>query len=225
MYHYRRRKNYLMLELTTVCLLVFGLIQVSELLFKKKVIGGEVSRKLVHMGTGIIVAFTPYFLSWFEIQLLSVAFLAVVLLSSKLRIFRSIHSVRRVTKGEILYAVGIGVCAFLEPASWIFVAAILHLAIADALAAIVGIKWGKRTSYQLLSHGKTMLGSLTFFYTSVFIFLGAYYFVAPENLPDIYLLLLVSPTILTILENISWYGSDNVSIPVMVIVLLSGLPS
>ena len=208
-----------------VCLLVFSLLLISEYLFKKKIIDAEVSRKFVHMGTGVIVAFTPYFLSWTEIQILSLAFVVVILLSSKFRFFRSIHSVKRSTKGELLYAIGICICAFLEPASWIFVAAILHLAIADALAAIVGIKWGKRTSYQLLSHGKTMLGSLTFFYVSVLIFAGAYFFVEPENLPSTYLLLIVSPAILTIFENISWYGSDNITIPVMVIVLLSGLPS
>lgn len=214
-----------MVSLLVICALVFALIQLSEFLFKRNYIGPELSRKLIHMGTGIIVAFSPYFLDWWEIQLLSVAFLAVILVSSKLRIFRSIHSVKRLTKGEILYPVGLGICAFLEPAPWIFTAAVLHLAIADALAAIVGIKWGKRTSYMLLSHGKSMLGSLTFFYVSMGILFFAYLLVEPENAPKPYLLLIMTPAILTVLENISWFGSDNVTIPVMAIVLLSNLPS
>lgn len=212
-----------MLGFFIVCVLVFLLIQLSEFLFKKKYIGPEVSRKLIHMGTGLIVAFTPYFLTWREIQALSIAFLIVIFVVSRFRIFHSIHSVKRVTKGEILYPIGIGICAFLEPAAWIFVAAILHLAIADSLAAIVGQKWGKRTRYNLLSHGKSMLGSLTFFYVSMGILFCAYLFVSPQNLPDTYTLLLVIPAILTLVENVSWYGSDNVTIPVMVIVLLSGL--
>lgn len=214
-----------MLDLVAVCLAVFLLIQSSEYLYKKKFIGPEVSRKLIHMGTGIIVAFSPYLLEWHEIQLLSVMFLLVIVASSKFKIFRSIHSVKRLTKGELLYAVGIGICAFLEPANWIFVAAILHLAIADALAAIVGIKWGKRTSYTILSHSKSMLGSLVFFYVSMGIMFCAYLFVDPVNVPQTYLLLIVCPAILTFTENISWYGLDNVTIPLMVIVLLSGLPS
>lgn len=213
-----------MFDLLAVCALVFLLIQISEYLFKKKYIGAEVSRKLVHMGTGVIVAFTPYLLDWHEIKILSLAFLAVIFVSSQFKIFRSIHSVKRFTKGEVLYAVGIGICAFLEPANWIFVAAILHLAIADSLAAVVGIKWGKRTSYMLLSHGKSMLGSLTFFYVSMGIMFSAFLFVSPENLPQTYLLLIVAPAVLTLTENISWYGLDNVTIPVMTIVLLSGLP-
>ncbi len=214
-----------MLDLLAVCILVFLLIQFGEYLYKKKYIGPEVSRKLVHMGTGIVVAFSPYLLEWNEIQLLSVAFLGVILVSSQFKIFRSIHSVKRFTKGEILYAVGIGICAFIEPANWIFCAAILHLAIADALAAVVGIKWGKRTAYTLMSHGKSMLGSLVFFYVSMGIMFCAYIFVDPANLPDPYLLLVVTPAILTVLENISWYGSDNVTVPVMAIVLLSNLPA
>ena len=192
-----------MLDFLAVCIAIFFLIQASEYLFKKKYIGSETSRKLIHMGTGVIVAFTPYFLEWREIQLLSIAFLLVIGVSSKFRDFRSIHSVKRITKGEILYTIGIGICA---------------------LAAVVGLKWGKRTKYMLLSHGKSMLGSMTFFYVSMAIMFSAYLFVEPENLPDTFLLLIVAPAILTLLENISWYGSDNVTIPVMAIVLLSGLP-
>lgn len=210
-----------MLGLLAVCVLVFLLIQLSEYLFKKKYIGPEVGRKLIHMGTGVIVAFTPYFLQWWEIQVLSIAFLAVILFVSRFRIFHSIHSVKRVTKGEILYPIGIGVCAFIEPAAWVFTAAILHLAIADSLAAIAGQKWGKRTRYMLLSHGKSMLGSLVFFYVSMLILLSAKLFVAPVNLPDTFTLLLVIPAVLTLIENISWFGSDNLTIPVAVIVLLS----
>src|SRR3990167_4363793 len=152
----------MMLDLLAVCASVFFLIQAAEFLFKKKYIGPEISRKMIHMGTGVIVAFTPYVLSWGEIQLLSLAFLLVIIVSAKFRIFSSIHSVKRFTKGEFLYALGIGICGFIQPADWVFVAAILHLAIADALAAVVGVKWGKHTRYSILSHGKSMLGSLVF---------------------------------------------------------------
>ena len=210
-----------MFGLAVIVLIVFSILLLSEALSKAKLVDNEVSRKLVHMGTGCVVAFSPYFIEWRYIQLLCVMFLVVILLSLKYKIFKGIHSVKRVTKGEILYALGIGACAFLEPAPWIFVAAILHLAIADALAAVVGVKWGKRTRYVLLSHGKTMLGSLTFFYTSMLIMLGAYLTVDHQSLPAPFLLFVAIPAILTLLENVSWYGLDNITIPIMSIVLLS----
>ncbi len=212
-----------MVDLIFTCILIFCLLLISEFLWRKKWVRAETSRKIIHMGTGVLVAFLPFFVSWPSIQALSIAFLVVILASVRLNIFGSIHSVKRVTKGEILYAVGIGICAFLQPVDWIFAAAILHLALADALAAMVGTKWGKRTRYTLLSHGKSMLGSLVFFYTSMAIFLGVILLQPAEGLPSNYLLLLVLPTILTLLENVSWYGVDNVTIPLMCVVLLSSL--
>jgi phytol kinase len=212
-----------MLDVLIVCVLIFCMLIISEFLWRKKLLSAEVSRKFVHMGTGILVAFLPFFVSWSAIQALSVAFLVVIFVSARFKIFRSIHSVKRVTRGEILYAVGIGVCAFLEPASWIFTVAILHLAVADALAAMVGTKWGRRTNYTILSHGKSLLGSMTFFYASMAIFIGVIVFYQGDSLPSNYLLLIVVPTLLTMLENISWYGLDNVTVPIMAIVLLSNI--
>lgn len=212
-----------MLNILIVCLLIFLMLLFSEFLWRKKVVSVEVSRKMVHMGTGVLVAFLPFFITWGEIQALSIAFLAVILLSAQFKILKSIHSVKRVTKGEILYAVGIGICAFLEPTPWIFTVAILHLALADALAAVIGTRWGRRTHYTLLSHGKSLLGSMVFFYVSMTIFLGVILVQPESHLPGVYLLLIVLPTLLTMLENISWYGLDNVTVPVMTIVLLSSL--
>lgn len=211
-----------MLSILFTCFLIFCLLVTAEYLKQKKKVSVELTRKIVHMGSGVLVAFLPFFTSYKNIQILSFAFLAVILLSAKFNILKSIHTVKRVTKGEILFAVGIGICALLEPADWIFTVAILHLALADALAAVIGTKWGKRTRYTILSHGKSLLGSLTFFYSSMTIFLGVIIF-QPIGIPDYYLLLLVLPTILTFLENISWYGLDNATIPIMCIVLLSSL--
>ena len=212
-----------MLNVLAICALIFLLLLFSEFLWRKKIVSVELSRKMIHMGTGVMVAFLPFFVSWGNIQALSIAFLAVILLSSRFKILKSIHAVKRVTKGEILYAVGIGICAFLEPTNWMFTVAILHLALADALAAVIGTKWGRRTRYTLLSHGKSLLGSMVFFYVSMAIFLVVIILQPADALPSNYLLLLVLPTLLTSLENISWYGLDNVTIPVAVIILLSSL--
>jgi phytol kinase len=218
-------RNTYMLELLIACFLILGLILTSETLWKRKKISTEISRKIIHMGTGIIVAFMPLFISYTWIQLLSVAFLLVILASYRLRIFQSIHAVKRVTIGEFLYPVGIGVCAFIEPAPWIFTAAILHLAIADSTAAIFGQKWGKRTRYMIITHGKSLVGSLAFFLTSAGIFFAVTLFVQPQNLPSLPLLLGVIPLTLVLLENVSLFGSDDITIPVAVIVMLSILPT
>lgn len=203
---------------------VFLLLLVTEILWRKHKLHVEVGRKIVHMGTGVIVAFWPHFLGWTTIQAVVLAMLAVILFSYKFNIFKSIHSVDRLTRGEILYPVGILICAFLEPAPWVFSVAILHLALADGLAAVVGVHYGKSTRYQIISHGKSLAGSLTFFVTSFLIFVGASFVVSENALPHLYGWFLWSALTLTLVENLSWYGLDDITVPVSVIVILTLLP-
>jgi phytol kinase len=204
---------------------VFLLLLITEILWRKHKLQVEVGRKIVHMGTGVIVAFWPHFLNWTIIQVAALAMLAVILISYKFNIFKSIHSVNRLTRGEILYPVGILICALLEPAPWVFSVAILHLALADGLAAVVGVHYGKSTRYQIISHGKSLAGSLTFFVTSFLIFVGASFIVSENALPHLYGWFLWSALTLTLVENLSWYGLDDITVPVSVIVILTLLPA
>jgi phytol kinase len=213
------------LYLIITLLAIFLLLIITEWLWRKSKLHIETSRKIVHIGTGIIVAFWPLYLDWTTIQLLSLLLLAVVFASFRLRIFRSIHDIDRLTIGEILYPVGIGICAFLEPAPWMFTAAILHLTLADGLAAIVGIKYGRKNRYTILSHGKSLIGSTTFFMTSLAIIVAASFFVSEANLPHNYPLFVLAALTLTFVENISWYGLDDITVPLSVIILLTILPS
>lgn len=207
-------------ELFIICVPILIILIAMEYCWRKKLLSTEMTRKIIHATTGIIIAFLPFAVSYRVIQFLAVGLLMIILLSYKMQLFKAIHSVKRVTIGEILYPVGIGVCAFIEPAPWIFTAAILHLALADSVAALAGQKWGKRTRYKIITHGKSLVGSMAFFYTSMAIMLGAYLQVDATNLPEPIVLLVVFPLALTLLENISLLGSDDVTIPVAVILLL-----
>jgi phytol kinase len=215
----------MLIELLFSLLAVFLLLVITEVLWRRHKLGVEVGRKIVHIGTGVIVAFWPHFLNWTIIQAVALLMLAVILVSYKFSIIKSIHSVERLTKGEILYPVGIAVCAFLEPAPWVFSVAILHLALADGLAGIVGVHYGKSTRYQIISHGKSLVGSLTFFVTSFLIFAGATLVVSETSLPHLYGWFIWAALALTVVENLSWYGLDDITVPVSVIVILTLLPS
>lgn len=215
----------MLIYLALSLLAIFLLLVTTELLWRTKKLNAEISRKIVHMGTGVMIAFWPLYLPWTLIQIIAGLLLVVVLVSYKFHIFKSIHSVKRLTKGEILYPIGIGICALLEPAPWVFTAAILHLAFADGLAAIIGVHYGKRTRYHLLSHGKSLVGSLTFFIVSFFIFVSASLFISDHTLPQLYGWFLWAALMLTFIENISWYGLDDITVPVSVIVILTLLPS
>src|SRR4051794_31644966 len=98
---------------------VFLILVASELLWNSKKLKGELARKFVHITVGTFVAFWPFYMSFRTIQIISVAFLAVVLITKKLKIFKAVHTVNRKTWGDMLFAVGIGLAAFLTKNDWI----------------------------------------------------------------------------------------------------------
>jgi phytol kinase len=145
---------------------------VSEVWWRKRNVHDELSRKFVHITVGSFVAFWPFFLSWDEIKLLSLAFLAVVAVSRYLNIFQAIHSVQRPTWGELWFAIAVGAIAFTTHNKWIYAAALLQMSLADGLAAVLGVAYGRRHRYQIFGQPKSLIGSLTFFITSILILVG-----------------------------------------------------
>ena len=212
-------------EIVLSLLAIFLLLVVTELLWRQGKLDVEVSRKLVHMGTGVIVATWPLFMTWRQIQIFAFIMLVVVVISHHLHLFKSIHSVKRITRGEILYPIGILIIALLEPAPWMFSIAVLHLALADSVAAIVGVHWGHRTRYTIISHGKSLVGSAAFFLTSYAIFVVSSLVVSDHGISHELGWYLAASLALTVVENLSWYGLDDITVPVAVIVILTLLPT
>src|SRR6478752_7428920 len=139
---------------------IFVIVIFAEYLSRYKGVHSELTRKIVHVLVGMFVAFWPFFLSWRQIQLLSVMFLVVVLLSIKFGIFSSVHAISRKSMGEVLFAIIIGILAFISSNQWIFAAAMLHLSLADGLAAVIGLAYGEHNSYRIMGRTKSLAGSL-----------------------------------------------------------------
>jgi phytol kinase len=200
---------------------VFVVLLLAEYLSRYKGVHSELTRKLVHIVVGVFVAFWPFFLSWSQIQLLSLAFLVVVIVSVKLNIFRAIHAVQRNAMGEILFAAVLGILAFIVTDKWVFAAAMLHLSVADGLAAVVGLGWGENNGYKILGHSKSVAGSVAFFICSILIMI-AYVTFSPGTATPVSLLWL--PVAATLAENFAIKGTDNIVIPLLVgLVLTSSL--
>jgi dolichol kinase len=204
---------------TIVAIVVVFLILIfAEYLSRYKGVHSELTRKLVHILVGMFVAFWPLFLSWQQIQVLAVLFLLAVLFSIKFRVFNSIHAVSRNSLGEVLFAVVIGILAFIANDEWIFAAAMLHLSLADGLAAIVGLAYGEGNSYKIMGRVKSLAGSLAFFFASVAIM---FWYVAFSGTDYSVVKMLWLPVVATIAENISGEGTDNLVIPLLVALVLT----
>jgi len=204
------------MALILTVLFVFLILLGSEWWWRKRIMHSEFSRKFVHITVGSFVAFWPFFLSWNEIRLLSLSFLVVIGLSKYFHVFRAIHSVQRPTFGELYFAAAVGLLTFVTQNEWIYMAALLQMSLADGFAAVMGVRYGKQ-SYLMFSHRKTLVGSLTFFVTSLAILVGYSHF-AGAHLSLLFVAGAAAAA--AVIENFAVAGLDNLLLPLAMAWLL-----
>ena len=153
-------------------------------------------------------------------QVLSLAFLAVIALSRWQHIFKGIHSVKRKSWGELFYPIGIGVASLVTANKYIFAAAVLNLSLADGLAALVGLKYGKSHQYHIGDATKSYVGTVSFVVISAIIVGWAVYNLGQTEMVMPAFVIMVVPIATSVVENVAPLGSDNLFIPLTVIALL-----
>lgn len=192
---------------------VFLLLLIGELWWRKQKLNTEFTRKFVHITVGTFVAFWPFFLSWNEIRLLSVAFLVVVGASKQMKLFRAIHTVQRPTWGELFFALAVGAITFMTHNKWVYATALLQMSLADGFAAVVGTHYGQRFRYIIFGHAKSLLGTATFFAVSATI-LVVFSHSSGQHLTNTFIFDLA--IIASMIENLGVAGLDNLLVPVVV---------
>jgi len=198
---------------------VFLILLSAEYLARRTKMHAELTRKFVHMAVGSFVAFWPFFLTWRQIEVLSIAFFVVMVVSIKMTIFTAIHTTPRRAIGEISFAMVIGFLALISSSKWIFMAAMLNLAIGDALAAIIGLLWGEKNQYKVFGKIKSIAGTSAFFIVSLLIMVA--YVKLSHDSASIVTLFIV-PIMATITENVAVNGTDNLIMPVLIALMLGG---
>jgi len=206
------------IDIAASVLAVFALLMVSEYGWRKGWFQGEFGRKFVHISVGSFVSFWPFFMSWNEIRLLSLAFLIVVVASDQLKVFKAIHSVQRPTFGEICFALVVGLLTFVTHSKGMYAAALLQMSLADGFAAIIGVKFGRNNTYHVFSHAKSVIGTTTFIVVSFAILLG-YAAWSVHSLPMGYTVF--GALAAAVFENIAPLGLDNLFVPLFIGLLLA----
>ncbi|MBI3510111.1 MAG: phosphatidate cytidylyltransferase [Bacteroidetes bacterium] len=211
-------------------LLLFGLAEILYHKFKVKV---ELTRKLVHFGTGLLTLLFPLMLSnqWFVLFLCG-SFAFILLASLKFNLLKSINAIERSSFGSILYPVSVYGCYLVynyytnksgrTPDQYIyFYLPILTLAICDPMAALFGKKYpyGKFT---IGKDTKTIVGTGAFFISSVLLSIVMLVCSGKYSSGTFHLLLLAAGIALSacVVEAVSGKGSDNITIPACVITIL-----
>lgn len=196
---------------------VLVLLVVSEIWWRRTRVHSEISRKFSHITVGTFVAFWPFFLSWREILGLSLMFLAGITFSKYMNIFKAIHSVQRPTVGEVFFALAVGSIALVTHDKWIYAAALLQMSLADGLAAVLGVRFGRRHRYLVFGQVKSIVGTSVFAVVS-FAILIAYGHYGGFSLNWA---MMTGITLLSaLIENLAVFGLDNLLVPLLVALAL-----
>lgn len=199
-----------------------ALFGVAELLYHFGKVRAEWTRKIVHIGTGLLTLLFPVVLdSHWQVLFLCGSFLVILMASLKFGFLPSINAIDRFSYGSILFPIivyllflvfqmaGKGLIVFYLP--------ILILAICDPMAALVGKRFpfGK---YRVLGCGKSLAGSLAFLVSALLV--TAVTIFAFGDMPSQMLLILLVPAIATVAEAMGVKGMDNFTIPASVVLTL-----
>ena len=205
-----------------------ALFVVAELWKRSGTAAPEATRKLVHIGAGLLALPLPWiFRTHVPILVMAVVFTLTLVLTRKRGHLRSVHGVDRSSLGELIYPTAIYLTFLLTgdvEHRALYPIPILALALADACSGLVGMRHGRRI-FRVLGEKRSLEGSLAFFLcctATTFAMLLLSTDIAPVTaLGFAGIVGLCGAAI----ESISIYGTDNITVPVGVsLVLLQLVP-
>lgn len=211
-----------MLAIILSVMALFALLFIIEFLGRKKVVGPELKRKSFHVISGSFIAFWPWLMSWRVIELLALGMLIGVVANYQLGAFNFRKGLGRKTYGDAFLAVAIVAAAYFAGSKIFFALAILNVSLADGLAALIGKRYGKNWRYQVFGQAKTVIGTMTFWLVSLIVAAVALLFAKHQiSFNDYVWMIILLPPIMAALENFSFLGIDNLTVPLTAIAILS----
>ncbi len=201
------------ISILVIALWVITIIVISILCKKYFPKKQELSRKIVHIGTGPVII-----LAWlFEIPK-SIAFFSALLITIVLginyqyRLLPAIEDIERKSFGTVAYGISITLLLLIfwpHYASLISIG-VLSMAFGDGLAGLIG-KSINSPKWSVLGQSKSIAGTLTML-TVVAITTSTISSINNLNIQPLEIILI--SLIATFLEQISPWGIDNITVPI-----------
>lgn len=216
--------NNLLAALLTI-VYVFSLVALMEVFVTKFGLARDLSRKITHIGAGMIIAFLPLFddAHWSKYLNVSIFVIWIALLVQKgffadiddeaVKTMTRTGDRRELLKGPLYFVIVATICGTLFYKTFEGVLAMSILGWGDGMAPIIGSRYGK-IKYQILSP-KSVEGSLTMFASAFVASLLLVQFIVPQEYN--FNRILILSAIATVAEGVSPKELDNFIIPLAVI--------
>lgn len=189
----------------------------------------EVVRKLLHVGMGLAVLGFPWLFDavWpvLLVIVLSLVLLAAVRFLSGLRaqLGSVLGGVARKSLGEFYFAVSVAALFVLSRGlpyeNILYCVPLLVLALADAVAALIGVAYGQ-IQYVTVDGRKSAEGSTAFFLAAFFSVHVPLLLATDVGRTETLLIALIVGFLIMLFEAIAWRGLDNLFIPLVCFLML-----
>lgn len=212
-----------------VCLAyIFGIIGLAEGLRRWRSYGSGFTRKVIHIGVGMLSWALPWlFDSPWPFVVACAGFMLLNYLDWRYGFFASMASADEANLGTVYFPLAAAVVVLIF---WqrlpLMVAALMPLAWGDGLAPVIGQAYG-RHPYAVWGHRRTLEGSLGFFVACLaFTWLALWLLPGMPALSPTQALIpaLIVSLGTTLIEAVSIWGLDNLTITALAIVILSSWP-
>lgn len=185
----------------------------------------EWTRKLIHIAGGCVALSLPFVISSHWVVLAMATGMATLFGVGKFTgHLQSLHGVARKSSGTEYYPAVIYLLFVLTPGEpWKYFICVLVLTTADALAALVGGRYG-RLRYQVDENFKSLEGSLAFLtatFLAVFVPLAIWPIDQGPGLTISFLTALMVAMLTTAFEAVSQHGRDNLWVPLGTLITLN----
>jgi uncharacterized protein (TIGR00297 family) len=222
-----------LLRLVLVSAGLLATLGIAEFVRRRFGVSAEVSRKAVHIGTGVLILFAP---GWFPraepVLLITALFILLNIYAYATGLLASVHRSSRRSFGTIYYPLAFLVLTplFWERAPDLVVASMLVLALGDGAAAAVGESVRSPHLYRITSDQKSIEGTIAMVVATMAALAITVWFLPPfsERIAPV----LASPVRLGAFvfavslfaaawEAASSRGLDNLTVPLMTALVLS----
>lgn len=206
---------------------IVSLLIFNELSYRRLGLSGEVTRKSAHFTATLSTVTFPYlFTDHWYVLVLSLFFFVLLYISRHGTQLKSIHDIARKSVGSYMLPLAIYLTFLISyklENRFYFILPILILAICDPIAGILGLNMQKY-NHQIVLFGhklqKTTIGSGSFLISSFIISIIALYFNRMVFDLKTFWLALGIAVVSTLSEMFSYRGTDNLFIPLSVLLML-----
>lgn len=212
--------------MSAVMLILCTVLQLLSAVQRRFAPPAEMIRKSLHVIMGLVCLSFPFvFSETWPVVVLSIAtacFLASLqfVKGHGLTWCDVLDATRRRSAGQICFPLGVGIVfALSQGNALLYCIPVLALTLADALSAIIGIRYGRHEFTTVDGH-KTHEGSYAFFLAA---FLGSFIpLMCFASLPlvNVVLIGLILGVLGTLFEAVAWRGLDNLFVPLGTYVVL-----